>query len=355
MTAPSDKDHIEEIMHQLFSPNEPGAALLVMKGDYTIIEKGYGLSDMDLLTPVTPATHFRMGSVSKQFTAMAILLLLAGGEITLQDPIVKYLFPLPPAFQSITVEQLLIHTSGLPDYEALIPATQTEQVNNDDVFRLVQKEDRVYFTPGSCFKYSNTGYCLLALIVEKISGKQFPEYIYDFIFSPLGMLSSMAYQEDKIIPDRAYGYHKENREWMFADQDVTSATLGDGGVYTSLRDYSLWIDGLLNQSLISARLTNSMLSSHIMVKDGIRYGYGWFIGKEEDDSTSWFHSGETSGFRNIVYMNPKKKLRIVLFTNRDDDTIATAFHKITAIMQVKLTFSSGSPSLFHWLSKVYNG
>src|SRR5690606_38465885 len=132
-----------------------------------------------------------------------------------------------------------------------------------------------------------------------------------------------------------------------------SATLGDGGVYTSLLDYCRWKESLLNHTMISSELTDSVFTPPIPVKDGIGYGYGWFIGRETDGSTCWFHSGESTGFHNIVYCNPQRKLLIVIFTNRDDEAVATAFDEIAGIMDIRIATTSKVTSLFNWLSRIY--
>lgn len=349
---------IDSVMLRLYPADAPGAALLIEKDGKIIIEKGYGLADLKTKRPVTPSTDFRMASVSKQFTAMCVMLLAEKNKLILNDPISAFLSQLPPDLQSITIRQLLTHTSGMWDYEPLIPDSQSTQVLDEDVLQLIRQKDSTYFAPGTRFRYSNTGYCLLALIVQKVSGIPYADFVEKNIFLPLKMDHSLVYIPGENIPERAYGYHWKNGVYHYADQSVTSATKGDGGVYTSLIDYVKWNRALDADQLLPEVLMDSIFTGRVKVKNGIQYGYGWFIGKEKDNTQCLFHSGESTGFHNIVYKNPKKHLLVILFSNRDDDTIAGAFDSIAGLTGIKIDFrkknaTEGPSSLFHWLSSVY--
>lgn len=349
---------MDSVMLRLYPADIPGAALLIEKNGKIIIEKGYGLADLKTKMPVTASTNFRMASVSKQFTAMSIMLLAERKKLSVNDPISKYFPGLPAVLSSITIRQLLTHTSGIWDYESLIPETQKIQVLDEDVLRLIRQKDSAYFIPGTAFRYSNTGYCLLALIVQKVSGIPYADFAEENIFLPLKMDQSQVYIPGENIPERAYGYHWKNGVYHLADQSITSATKGDGGVYTSLKDYLKWNNALSNDQLLPQSLTDSVFTGRAKAKDGVEYGYGWFIGKQKNGSICMFHSGESTGFHNIVYRNPQKHLLIVIFSNRDDDTIARAFDSIAGLMDIKIDFQKKNsmeepPSLFHWLSSVY--
>lgn len=351
-TIPAQAD---SIMKLLYPANAPGAALLIEKGGKVIIEKGYGLADLGTGRRITPSTNFRMASVSKQFTAMSILLLAKENKLSIQDPISKYFPYLPVSSQNITIEQLLTHASGIWNYEVLIPVARKTQVSDEDVLHLIEGKDSTYFVPGTKFQYSNTGYCLLALIVQRVSGIPFAEFVRNKIFIPLSMTRSFEYSGGENIADRAYGYHFDNGRYHFADQSITSATEGDGGVYTSLKDYEKWNTALAENKLLPAGWMGSIFTPHIWVKDQVGYGYGWFISQEKDGSRCMFHSGESTGFHNVVFRDPQDRLLIAIFTNRDDDAIGKAFDEIMKRMNVQIPFkkSAGEISLFNWLSKVY--
>ena len=162
----------------------PGASVLVVRDGSMVFRKSYGLAELETGTPATPQTNYRLASITKQFTAAAILLLRDRGQLSIDDPVARFLPGIPPG---ITVRHLLTHTSGLLDYEDLIPEGISRQLLDQDVLNLLQKENRTYFAPGASYRYSNTSYAFLALIVEKVSGRMFATFLRDEIFMPLSM------------------------------------------------------------------------------------------------------------------------------------------------------------------------
>jgi len=270
-----------------------------------------------------------MASVSKQFTAMAILLLEKKGSLSLDDPLIKWLPELPARVgKTILIRHLLTHSSGLLDYEDLIPATQTTQVLDADVLRLLSTHDSTLFPPGSRFRYSNSGFCLLALIVERVVHDTFANYITTNIFLPLHMDSSAVYIPGAHIPGRAMGYPN--------DQSVTSATKGDGGVYTSLSDYAKWTRALQKNQLINLPATLKRL--RFPIAPNIFYAAGWF--EEPTPPTLLFHSGSTCGFSTFVIQFPADELGIVFFSNLADNQ--HPFETITHILK-ETNFADLSP------------
>lgn len=352
----SYQKNIDLIIKDLYPNGEPGVATCLICNGKILLEKGYGLADLQTKENNTSDTNFRMASVSKQFTAMCILMLTEKKALALNDSLNKFFSDLPASIRQITVHQLLNHTSGIVDYELFIPPGQQKQILDNNVLQLIKQNGFVYFSPGKKFKYSNTGYCLLALIVEKVSGKPYADFIRENIFQPLQMNNSRMYEPGKDIPFRAYGYHPVNNVFEFADQNLTSATQGDGGVYASLNDYTKWINGLSDHSFISKKLTDEIFKQQVAINENIGYSYGWFVEKETDGSKCIFHSGESTGFRNMVYCNFEKQIFIFLFSNRDDDVIAKAFDNITKLLGIKIEFAKFEEiTLFHWLSNVYQG
>lgn len=344
---------LDSLMKKIYPADIPGAALLVVRDNQVIINKGYGLADINSKEIISSDTHFRMASVSKQFTAMCILILQNQNKLNINDAVIKYLPSLPKFAEDITIKQLLTHTSGIADYELLIPKDQKEQISDADVLQLISGSDSLYFKPDSKFKYSNTAFCLLTQIVEKVSGLSYPEFIRENIFTPLDMKHTVIYEKDKNIFKRAYGYHLKDNKWIFADQSITSATMGDGSVYTSLNEYQKWI-----QSLWDKQFDNDLLNPlkpHAIIKKGLSYGYGWFIANEADGSNVYFHSGESTGFHNIVYHNPEKNFLVVLFSNCDDDRVSDVFNEIMNNLNIKLQGISKGKTLFEFLSNIYGG
>jgi CubicO group peptidase (beta-lactamase class C family) len=283
----------------------PGAAVLVVHDGHIVHRAGYGLADLDARTPVTPQTNFRLASVSKQFTAAAIEKLAARGALAYDDPITRFLPSLPLYAQSMTIRQLLTHTSGLPDYEDLIPREQTTQVSDRDVLHLLEKTDRPLFAPGSKYQYSNSGYVLLGLIVARASSLSFADFLKREIFDPLGMRGT---QIGPPPQQRAYGHAHKSGAWVRHDQSVTSATQGDGGIYSSIDDMVKW----------DASLPPDPPPFTVPTDDPrLRYGFGWRYSEHRGHRTQW-HSGETAGFRNVIVRFPDDRLTVIMLTNRDD-------------------------------------
>lgn len=341
---------------------EPGFAILAFKGDRNIQPLCTGMADVQQRMPISPLTNFRMASVSKQFTAMTILLLNERESLGLGKKLGHFFSDCHKNYKGITVKQLLTHTSGIWDYEPLIPSSREKQVLDEDVRELVNTSGKLYFRPGEKFQYSNTGYCLLALLASRISGSSYPKTVKELIFDPLAMSNSRIYEAGLEIPHRALGYipgkdgFSGKNGFILNDQSITSATKGDGGVYTSLADYLKWHEALSEGKLLSPALMQEVFSAQVPVNNGVGYGYGWFSGKETDGSQCIFHSGETSGFLNMVYRNHSKKLLIALFSNRNDGSISGKFenaaNRLGAAIQLE-GFPKGQPPLFRWLSGQY--
>jgi len=293
----------------------PGASVLVMHNQSSIVRCCYGYAELESHRQVTPATNFRLASVTKQFTAAAVLLLAQDGRLTLDDPVRKWLPSLPDAARGVTIRQLLSHTSGLIDYEHLIPARTTQQLHDEDVLRLIEAQNRTYFPPGTAYRYSNGGYALLAVIVARASGARFASFLQERIFVPLGMQGSIAYEAGvSSVGQRAFGYSLRGERWMRTDQGLTSAVLGDGGIYSSADDLAKWDAALSAPGLLSAESLRLAFSPATVTEDPcVRYGLGWRLTGE----TVW-HSGETLGFRNAIVRWPQRHFTVIVLTNRND-------------------------------------
>lgn len=293
----------------------PGASVLVIDQGKPIVRKSWGLADVEAGTKATPATNYRLASVTKQFTAAAILLLVQDRKIGLDDRIRVFFPALPASLESVTVRQLLTHTSGIVDYEDLIPAGTTAQLHDADVLKLLESHDTTYFKPGTSYRYSNSGYALLALIVEKASGKSFATFLHDRIFAPLGMNHTVAFEDGiSTVSNRAFGYTLKNGKWARKDQSLTSAVLGDGGIYSSIDDLAKWDAALYDSRLLNDESRKLAFAAHASTdKPEVKYGFGWRITGE----TLW-HSGETSGFRNVIIRNPSRRRTVIILTNRDN-------------------------------------
>jgi CubicO group peptidase (beta-lactamase class C family) len=317
VTAPPTRDAAIDTLMQRYEGEAPGASLLVLKDGAAVVARGYGRADLARDIEAGPATAYRLASVSKQFTAAAILLLAQDGKLGIDDPARKWLPSLPDAAAAITLRQLLTHTSGLIDYENLMQEPYDGQIRDAGVLALLEKENRLYFASGSAYRYSNSGYALLALVVERASGMAYQDFLRSRIFRPLGMAGSLAYVAGgPEVPQRAFGHSEINGRWERTDQSSTSAVLGDGGIYSSIDDLARWDAALYDDRLLSDASRAQAFAPHVKVTgEGFdaHYGFGWRI----TGDTLW-HSGETIGFRNVIVRWPAQRLTVVLLTNRND-------------------------------------
>jgi CubicO group peptidase (beta-lactamase class C family) len=311
-------------------PNAPGASVTVIQSGEVLLAKGYGLANLEEKIPCTPETNFRLASLTKQFTAMSILILADRKKLSLDEPLTAFFPEFPSYGKQITVRHLLGHTSGLLDYEDLIPEGTTIPVLDRDVLRLLLKQDRTYFPPGSKFRYSNSGYSLLSLIVEVRSGTPFELFLKKNIFEPLKMNHSLAYEQGfAIIPDRAYGYSASGQGFTRTDQSLTSSVLGDGGIYTSVSELFKWDQSLYTTKLVSAKWLKLAFTPGTLPTDfpNSHYGFGWYIGNYRGLKEVW-HYGETCGFTTRIARLPEKKFTLVILTNRKNAKISDLPHKI---------------------------
>lgn len=311
MTACASPDkRVDELFADYAGSARPGAAILVIKDGERVLEKTYGAGDIATQEPVTAASNFRLASISKQFTATAILMLVEEGKLTL-DTTLGEIFPAANDLVApLTIRQVLQHQSGLPDYEPLVPE-DGGQVHDDDVLALMLEAEELYFEPGSEYRYSNSGYAVLAMVVERLSGQRFAEFLAARIFTPVGMTNTVAFEQDiSTVPNRAYGYTVDGADVEYSDQSLWSAVLGDGGVYSSLDDLYRWDQALYRDDLIAPELTRQMLTPSL--ED---YGFGWRIDRH-DGHLRYHHSGSTSGFRNFMQRFPEERLTVIVLTNR---------------------------------------
>ncbi|MEN9938317.1 MAG: hypothetical protein RLZZ387_4896 [Chloroflexota bacterium] len=267
----------------------------------------------------TTTTNYRLASVTKQFTAMAVMLLAEGSRLGYGDPIARFFPGAPAAWERISLRHLLTHTSGLVDYEEIIPPETTTPLRDQDVLELMLGERRLYSPPGTAYHYSNTGYCLLALVVERVADRPFAAFLHDRIFAPLGMAGTVAYEAGiSTVPRRAYGYSRRGHGFVRTDQSITSSTLGDGGVYSSVEDLALWDRALAEEQLVSARTLEAAFAPAVDLPDGSGgYGFGWYVAAREGLRLV-YHTGETVGFRTAILRYLDRRLSVVVLCNRSD-------------------------------------
>lgn len=334
---------IDGIFSSLADDKSPGVAVLVRKAGRTVFERGYGARELRTLANIDAQTNFRLASCSKQFTAMSIMLLVRDGKLRYEEKLTD-VFPEFPAYgKAITVRQLLNHTSGLQDYEDLMAAaekrqggaiwSEAHQIEDAEVLKLLEQETAGRFAPGTRWSYSNSGYVVLSLAVAKVSGKPFAQFLRERIFTPLGITQTVAYEKSKSeVSRRAYGHSKEGEAWKETDQSSTSATLGDGGIYSSLEDLAKWDEALAQHTLLSVAEMQAALIP-VRLVDGaepkwpansdrpegtpVSYGFGWFLDPYRSHARMW-HYGDTMGFRSYIVRFAADKLTIIVLCNRTD-------------------------------------
>jgi CubicO group peptidase (beta-lactamase class C family) len=327
-----DADQIDAIFAGLKSSNSPGGAVLVKKAGKIVFQRGYGVTDLRTLHKIDEQTNFRLASVTKQFTATAIMLLVRDGKLHYEDRLTDIFPDFPDYGKTITIRNLLNHTSGLLDYEDLMPKADPQapveqiQIHDAGVLDLLKQQKTTKFVPGTKWEYSNSGYVVLGLVVAEVSDRSFDQFLQDRIFAPLQMSNTVVYVRGKNqVAHRAFGHTKETSGWEQTDQSPTSATLGDGGVYSSIADLSKWDDALNQHRLLSEEEMQPAITPVMVSDNSVRgpdgspadYGFGWFLNPYKQHRRMW-HYGETMGFRSNIQRFTEDGLTIIVLCNRAD-------------------------------------
>ncbi len=327
-------DHASEV-DALCAPwahaGSPGAGVLVIQDGRIVLKKGYGLANLESGSPIEPNTAFLLGSVSKQFTAMAIMILAERGRLSYEDPVARFFPGFPPYGDKITVRHLLNHTSGLQDYEELF--VKTGKISADwprsikgppdkyepsaaDALRLLEQQRELRFQPGARWEYSNSGYMVLGQIVEKASGQRYRDFLRDTIFRPLDMTETAVYDETKPkIPNRAASYRLDGSKFANIDYTPLNGIYGEDNVVSTLNDMYKWdqalyTDTLVRQSTLAQAFTPGRLNDNAATD----YGFGWSIG-DRLGLHYVEHGGGWLGFRTFVLRCPQQRFSVVVLSN----------------------------------------
>jgi CubicO group peptidase (beta-lactamase class C family) len=336
---------MKDIFTPLVEPGEPGLAVLVERNGKILFEKGYGVRKLGSPALIDLQTNFRLASVTKQFTAMAIMLLVHDGKLHYDDHLTDFFSDFPRYGRDITIRNLLNHTSGLPDYSELMEKQEKNggpkwspehQIQDDEVLALLKAQPVGRFAPGARWEYSNSGYVVLGLIVAKVSRMPYREFLQRRIFAVLKMNKTVVYQDGKnTVSDRAFGHSRENGKLVESDQSPTSATLGDGGIYSNVPDLAKWDQGLQRHTLLGESEMRPALTP-VQLNDGsephwprdpqapnsaepppVKYGFGWFLDPYQSHARN-YHDGGTMGFRTTIQRFIDDHLAIVVLCNRTD-------------------------------------
>jgi CubicO group peptidase (beta-lactamase class C family) len=293
----------------------PGLALLVSRGGKTVRAEGFGLANVELQVAVKPETVFQSGSVGKQFTATAVMMLVEEGKIGLDDPLTKYFPNAPASWKEVTVRQLLSHTGGFGDYPDNFDFRK--DWTEAELLTLVESIPLAY-PPGTKWDYSNLGFLTLGILIHQVTGEFYGDFLQQRIFQPLGMRTTRIISEADIVPNRAAGYRLvkgelKNQEWVAPMVNTTA----DGSLYFSILDLAKWdaalyTERLLTRSSLDQMWTPAKLKNGQPNKDG--YGFGWFIGQRHGHRVI-SHDGAWQGFKTAIARYVDDQLTVVVLAN----------------------------------------
>lgn len=309
----------------------PGFSLVVLKNEKVLKIAGYGFANTEVKAPATPETVYQLASVTKQFTATAVLMLLDEGKLGLEDPLSKHLPELPTAWNPITVRQLLTHTSGIKSYTSV--EGFEKQVRHDfthkELLALVA-DAPLEFTPGSKWDYSNTGYYLLGLLIEKVSGKSYAAFLAERIFRPLGMRSTRVNDLSVVIPGRATGYTKSGSELRNGEYVSPTQPYAAGALVSCVRDMALWY-GAIGAGKLLKKATWQQAWTAAKLADGkaTEYGFGWGVG-ELNGHRVLDHGGGIPGFSTHTLHFPQDRVSVVVLTNLEGADAGGIARKVAA-------------------------
>jgi CubicO group peptidase (beta-lactamase class C family) len=308
----------------------PGLALLVIRGGQAIKQQGYGLANVELQAPVKPETIFQSGSMGKQFTATAVMMLVEEGKVSLDDPLTKFFPEAPAAWKNVKVRHLLSHTGGFTDYPDKFDFRR--DYTEDDLLKIVEALP-LSFPPGSKWAYSNLGYLTLGILIHRVSGQFYGDFLRDHIFQPLGMQTQIISESD-IVPNRASGYRLvkgelKNQEWV----SPTLNTTADGALYFNIIDLAKWDAALYTEKLLKRSSLDQMWTP-VKLNDGKpnsdHYGFAWFI-TDAGGHRVIEHSGAWQGFTTNISRYVDDKFTVVVLTNLEGGHPASIAHHVAGL------------------------
>ena len=309
-------DAVEKVVRaEMVKQHIPGLALLVSRNGVPIREQGFGLANVELNVPVTPKTIFQSGSIGKQFTATAVMLLVEEGKIDLNDPLSKYFDDGPAWWKDVTIRELLSHTAGFTDYPKDFDLRK--DYTEDELLKMVEAIPPAY-SPGTNWAYSNLGYVTLGILIHKVSGQYFGDFLQARVFKPLGMVTTRIMSEADIIPNRAAGYvldkgHLKNQEWVSPSANSTA----DGSLYFTILDLAKWDAALYSEKVLKESSKREMWTVATL-RDGspnrAHYGFGWFSDSRNGHRVVE-HDGRWQGFESQISRYVDDQLTVAVLVN----------------------------------------
>ena len=307
---------IDSIIKANYLPNEPGAAILIIKDGKEIFAKGFGMANLELNVPIKSEMIFRLGSITKQFTAVSILILEEQGKLNIKDDIRKHLPSYPIHKKIITVENLLTHTSGIPsftEFPNIFEILQMKLTTNEilDLF----KDKPLDFEPGERFSYSNSGYDVLGAIIESVSGMTYEDFVETEIFKKIGMKHSFYDHPEELVKNKILGYDKDSSGYRSAEYTTMCAAFSAGALRSNVRDLAIWNKSIHEGKLISVEnLARAFMPFKLNSGELSNYGFGWssstFLSHQ-----LYYHDGGILGFRSSGFYFPEEDIYTVILSN----------------------------------------
>ncbi|WP_111710120.1 serine hydrolase domain-containing protein [Lutibacter citreus] len=344
----SDINTYGEFIHKMNDKGFTTGNILVYENGKIVYQNSNGLRTIDTKEPLTLNSQFRLASVSKQFTGMAIMKLKEAGKIEYDQTVTSILPEFP--YKNITVRHLLHHISGLTDYERLIDenwkpedSTKTYILGNDEIIKVFYSVNpKLDFITGERWEYSNTGYLFLASIVEKVSGMHFRDFLKETIFEPLNMNNTVLYKyqinSDPNMPNRVFGYKKalNQVDLELNDYNIVNDVRGDGGIYSTLQDLYKWNQALVNNTIIPKRYLDDAFTSGVLNNGELtRYGFGWEIQSKSGEPKIINHSGGWVGFETFLHNEVDTNNGFILLTNNSGENFDAILDGLFNIIEGK--------------------
>lgn len=314
----------------------PGLALLIARDGKIVRAQGYGFANLELQVPVKPETLFQSGSMGKQFTATAVMMLVEEGKISLDDSITKYFKDAPPAWKPVTIRMLLSHTAGFTDYPKNF--NYRKDYTEEELLKITEGIPLAY-TPGTNWAYSNLGYLTLGVMIHRVTGKFYGDFLHERIFGPLGMNTTRIMSEADVIPNRSSGYRLvkgqlKNQEWVAPTLNTTA----DGSLYFSILDLAKWDAALYTEKLLK-RSDLELMWTPVKLNNGKpnsdNYGFGWWRSDRNGHRLAE-HSGSWQGYTTHIARYLDDKLTIVVLTNAEQSKPVELAHHVAGLVEPAL-------------------
>lgn len=306
---------VDEYMNAAVKADGFTGSVLVARDGSPVISKGYGMANIELNVPNTPQTVFRLASLTKQFTALSIMMLQERGKLNTGDSICKYLADCPAAWQPITIRHLLTHTSGIANYTSFpdfAKASMPPAAHESFIGRFRDKP--LEFVPGEKFNYSNSGYYLLGVIIERAASKSYEDFLQEQIFTPLGMKNTGYDSPSRIIKNRAAGYEGKGERIHNANYIDMSHGFAAGAIVSTTEDLLLWDKALYTEKLVSRKSLDEMFTPFKDLAPGKNYAYAWWLEKQSDRQAI-SHSGHINGFSTYIMRYPSERVTVIVLSN----------------------------------------